>query len=377
MSREISADKNNSILLVTPSLNGLGGVANYYKTILPLLGASEFSIDFLEIGSAKGKGNIFYPITDQFDFFRRIKDTSPVLMHINPSLDPKSFVRDGVLIYQAIRKQIPVIVFFHGWDIEFATRIEKYYLRFFKLTFGKADAFIVLASEFKEKLRHWNVSAPIFTETTAVDPSLLEDFDIERKTADILGKEFFQILYLGRIEQAKGIFETVDAIKMLCDKNLPASLSIAGDGPALQELSRYVDSLRLPPGTINFLGYVREQEKASAFASHDIYCFPSSYREGMPISLLEALSFGMPVITCPVGGIADIFHDREMGALVPPRNPEAIAGKIEQMISERGSMVQMAKYNHDYAKKHFLAPKVADRLLDIYRQAIQADTNVK
>jgi len=341
--------------------------------MLPLLEDKAFSIDFLETGSAKGKGNPFYPITDQLNLFKQLKKKPPILIHINPSLDPKSFVRDGLLVYQAIHRKIPVVVFFHGWDIDFAQKIERYFLRFFKSTFGKANAFIVLASEFKEKLRSWKISAPIFVETTPVDPGLLDSFDIEKRISAIIEKQTIRILYLARIERNKGVFETVNAVSLLYDKGVPVSLSIAGDGSAKHDLKMYVQKLHMPAGTIKFLGYVKGKEKASAFTDHDLYCFPTSYREGLPISVLEALAFGMPVITCAVGGLADIFCDNEMGFFVPPRDPEAIANAIEQMITDRESMARMAQYNHGYARENVIAPKVAARLLNIYQRTIESD----
>jgi glycosyltransferase involved in cell wall biosynthesis len=90
----------------------------------------------------------------------------------------------------------------------------------------------------------------------------------------------------------------------------------------------------------------------------------------LPISVLEALAFGMPVITCAVGGLADIFKDSEMGTFVPLRDPEAIAGAIDQMIGNREAMARIAEYNHAYAKEKFLAPRVAMRLLRIYKKTL-------
>jgi len=234
-----------TILIVTPGLNGLGGVANYCKTVLPLLEGKEYLIDVLETGSVKGKGNPFYPISDQLFFNWRIRKKPPILIHINPSLDPKSFIRDGLLVYQAIRRDIPVVVFFHGWDMAFAQRVENHFFWFFKATFGKANTLIVLASEFKEKLLSWKVSAPIFTEATIVAPTLLDSFDIDKKLACISDKKTFRILYLARIERAKGIFETLDAFKILCEKGFPVTLSVAGDGPARLEIDNYANKINI------------------------------------------------------------------------------------------------------------------------------------
>lgn len=356
------------ILVVIPDLKDIGGVASYYNSVLPLLERDEFHIDCLEIGSTKGKGSILYPLSDQYRFNKSIKN-GPSIVHINPSLNLKSFIRDGLFVFQAKRYKIPVIVFFHGWERETAEIVEKFFLRIFLATYGQADSFIVLAEEFRKKLLSWNISAQIYLETTAIDQKVIEGFDIEKKVLDLKRKGPLRVLFLARLERDKGIFETIDAVILLIKRRIPVTLSIAGDGSKKSDLEKYVKQLNIPSGSIRFLGYVTGSEKIAAFTNHDLYCFPS-YGEGLPISVLEALAFGMLVITCSVGGIADIFHDGEMGALVPMRDAEAIAKKIEQLISDRESMSSMAKNNHAYAKRNFLAPKVARRLLEIYRQTL-------
>ena len=360
----------NSILITIPSLQGLGGVANYYKIVLPFLRKRILFINHFEMGSFKGNNSIIHHLTDQL-FFHRCLKKNIYLVHINPSLNLKSFIRDALFILQAKNRKLPVIVFFHGWNNTFAQYIYSYFLRLFRYTYGQADAFIVLASDFKKTLRSWGIIAPIYLQTTAVDPSLFDGFDVERTILNFNDNKPLRILFLARIEKAKGVFETVDAVKYLVDQGLQVNLSIAGDGPALQHLQSYVQNLGLPAGTISFLGYVRDKDKAAAFIGHDIYCLPS-YSEGMPVSVLEALAFGMPVITCPVGGLVDIFQDGKMGALVPPNNAQAIAEKIQAFASDREAMARAAKFNHEYAKEHLMAPKVAENLLEIYRKTLES-----
>ena len=99
---------------------------------------------------------------------------------------------------------------------------------------------------------------------------------------------------------------------------------------------------------------------------HHLYCFPTYYGEGLPTSVLEAMAFGMPVVTRPVGGLADLFEDGKMGALVYGKNPDEIADCIEKIIVDKEKMADMARYNADYAQKHFLSSVVAKRLLNIY-----------
>ena len=363
------------IIISSPCFHGSGGVANYYRSLLPYLNNDHVDINYFEAGSVKGNGRLAHIITDQLRFNKLIKKEYIHLVHFNPSLNLKSFIRDGLFILQAKRKSLPVIVFFRGWDESFAQYISSYFLKFFKSSYGKADAFIVLASDFKKTLCNWGITAPIYLQTTAVDPALLDGFDIEHKVLNLINNTSLSILFLARIEKAKGVFETVDAIKCLIGKGLQIKLSIAGDGPALEKLQSYVQDLGLPSGTIKFLGYVRDNDKAVAFNEHDIYCFPTYYGEGMPNSVLEALAFGMPVITCPVGGLVDIFQDGKMGALVPPNNIQAITEKIQTFAYDREYLARVARFNHTYAIEHFMAPKVARDLLDIYHKTLETSKN--
>ena len=90
------------VLITLPSLNGKGGVANYYNSIMPFLNLNkEFNMSYLEIGTSQGSYNFLHPLYDQIRFFNRILLNKPDLVHVNPSLDLKSFLRDGMFVYLA------------------------------------------------------------------------------------------------------------------------------------------------------------------------------------------------------------------------------------------------------------------------------------
>ncbi len=169
-----------------------------------------------------------------------------------------------------------------------------------------------------------------------------------------------------------GVFETVQAIKLLIDKKFPVSLTIAGDGKIRQDLEEHTSSLGLSPQQVHFTGDIRGADKTRAFTEHHIYCFPTFYGEGLPTTVLEAMAFGMPVVTRPVGGLADIFEDGQMGGLVYGSSPEEIAGCLEKMIIDQDRMAEIGRYNAEYAKENFMASVVAERLMDIYQKTIAA-----
>lgn len=361
--------KHVSVLLVRPYRDSQGGVADFYNTILPSFKDSEFKVKTLEIGSSCGRTSAVHFVTDQIRFLDEL-NKNPDLVHINPSLGWKSFLRDGLFAWQVKRKGLPLLVFFHGWNKKFESTVGSRLRWFFNRTFCMADGFIVLASEFEQKLRDWGVSAPIELGTTVVDDEyLLNGFDYEAKILNLIVKQRMKVLFLARLERGKGVFETVDAVKILIEKGLPVSLSIAGDGSIMQELKDYIETLDLPQGCLTLLGYISGKEKNHVFTEHDIYCLPS-YGEGLPISVLEAMTFGLPVITCPVGGLVDMFKDGEMGFFVKMGNPVEIAKSIEKLIMNREKMLQISRYNYHFASDHFMSATVANHLAGVYKSVV-------
>ena len=359
----------NKILITLPALHGQGGVASYYNSILPHLQKHSPVIKTLEIGSWGNKIFFLQPLQDQFSFQQACKK-KPQLIHVNPSLGSKSFWRDGLFAWQAKRNKIPLLVFFRGWNHDFAKVVEKRYLPFFKNTFAKADGFIVLASDFENQLRKWGVTAPIYIETTAVDEELVKNYQFPER--EILGTHLAKpkILFLSRLEKEKGVFETIDAVRILVNQGTRIRLSIAGDGSAKNKAEQYVESLKLT-GSISFLGYVRGEDKINAFKQHDIYCFPTSHGEGLPNSVLEAMAFGMPIISTHVGGLKDIFQDGKMGFTLTNTKPTTIANQLQRLIDHPELNQQISTFNFNYAKEHFMASKVAARITDIYSNLLK------
>ena len=364
--------KKMKVAITIPALNKMGGVASYYKSVLPYLNKNNsLNVVCFHLGSKLESFSLLHPITDQIQFDKFLKKEKPDLVHINPSLGFKSFIRDGLLIWQAKRKNIPVLVFFHGWELSFESMVEKKLKWFFNKTYLKADKFIVLASDFKHKLQKWGVKSDIALGTTAVDNTLLEKFDINDKIQALDKKDEFNILFLSRIEKEKGVFETIDAFEILLNKKYNVRLSIAGDGSALNAAFEYVKKNKLPENRLIFLGYVSGEGKIKAFKEHDIYCFPTTFGEGMPTSVLEAMAFGLPVVTRPVGGLKDFFEDKKMGYISENKDSDHIAGSIEKLICDRELMITISKCNFFYAQDRFLASNVAENLIEIYSNILK------
>ncbi|SDT86276.1 glycosyltransferase family 4 protein [Desulfobacula phenolica] len=355
------------ILITLPLRKDPGGVASYYNSILPYMHQNRaLQIETIEIGSTHGKKYYNHQIIDQIRFIKTIISIRPDVVHINPSLNFNSFIRDGLFVFWAKKQKIQVVIFFHGWQKKFEKRIYGILKLFFNFTYKKADLFILLGSEFKSKLRSWGISKPVYFLTTAVNEILLDKFSIQKKITRMKTSKSVRLLFLSRLEKEKGVFETIDAFKLLIDKKYNITLSIAGDGSVTKQIDAYVTRLGLND-KIFMLGYLTGNKKANAFSKHDIYCLPS-YSEGMPNSILEAMAFGMPVITTPVGGIKDFFEDDKMGCFSESINSVEVAECIKKILSDKDKLCDVSYYNYNYAKQNFMASKVAAKLNHIYQR---------
>jgi len=103
------------VLVVGPDRQDIGGVANYYNAVFPRLENGDEDTLYLEVGSTHGKHRGAHVVLDQVRFGKIITKYRPDVIHLNPSLDMRSFLRDGVFILQAKLRRVPVLVFFRGW----------------------------------------------------------------------------------------------------------------------------------------------------------------------------------------------------------------------------------------------------------------------
>jgi glycosyltransferase involved in cell wall biosynthesis len=143
-------------------------------------------------------------------------------------------------------------------------------------------------------------------------------------------------------------------------------LIIAGYGKDYDEVVAYVKSDK----DIRVTGHVDGDDKIELFKSAHIYCLPS-YSEGLPTSVLEAMAFGLPIITTAVGGLKDFFQEEKMGYFVDLKNEEELEHKLALLLSKKELITKIGKYNHTYAMENLIAPVVAKRLYDHFQNSME------
>jgi glycosyltransferase involved in cell wall biosynthesis len=147
-------------------------------------------------------------------------------------------------------------------------------------------------------------------------------------TADVQKKPHV-IGFLGRLETVKDLPTMIFALKILSDRNYDLLLKIAGNGSDLDRLQKIVSDHNLNR-IVEFVGF---QDTNKFLRSIDIFAM-SSLREGIPLSLLEAMAHGLPCVVTHVGGIPDVITHGMNGQLVPPGNPRAFAERIVRYLDD-------------------------------------------
>lgn len=360
-----------NVTITCPHFHIGGGVANYFEVV-----GKYFSInpDFFFLGALARKECFVEKLrhfrSDEVRFSSLLDGCSQNidLVHINPSFRYAALIRDGLILKDAKRFGKKTVIFFHGWSHRVANLVDKYFLDLFFSVYNRADVFIVLASEFKTKLESWGFKQPIYLETTPVDDALLNGFSIDEQIRANRAKMDQTLLFLSRIEKEKGICETLEAVNRLVGEYPRIRLVVAGDGSFLAQALQMTAEMGLQ-NNVKFLGYVKGEEKREAFVNSNVYIFPS-HSEGMPTTVLEAMAFGLPVVTRAVGGLKDFFRDRKFGFMSESKEPSVFASLIEKIIRDRDLATRMSINCHQYAKERFMASKVAKRLEKIYREVV-------
>lgn len=340
------------ILINTPDLSLPGGVANHYKGLLPYW-SKDVKYNF--VGRRKGIPGFLILFYDYLKFCMLCCFGGYDVVLLNPSLGRTALKRDAVFLKIAKCFGKKTVVFFHGWDKMIASQIDKSPRSFVK-HFNRANGLLVLANSFKKELQQWGVTAPIWLTTTKVDDTLLKNFSLQTS----FERKALKILFLARIETNKGIYVALDAFKSIKSKISFAGLEVVGNGSELTAVKEYC--LKNSITSVNFLGQLSGKPLIDAFSNAVIYVLPTFHGEGMPTSVLEAMAFGLPIVSRPVGGLVDFFENDKMGNLVESLEPQDFAEAILSIVQKQNKYNEISHYNHAYAKQHFMASKVVKQL---------------
>lgn len=142
-----------------------------------------------------------------------------------------------------------------------------------------------------------------------------------------LNKPNITILYMGWIQEDKGVFDIFEAIQSPELSYINIKMIFLGDGPGKNELKKKMSLLNSTNFSVEFPGWVHGDKKNDYLANADIFIL-ASYSEGMPNSLMEAMASGIPTIATNVGAVSELIRNEETGILINVNSPNEIVNGI-------------------------------------------------
>jgi len=176
------------------------------------------------------------------------------------------------------------------------------------------------------------------------------------------------ILFVGRLEERKGLIHLLKAYNRLRKRHIDARLLVVGSGPKLREYRRYVGLRQIRD--VEFLGRVSDEAKARFFASADIFCAPATGQESFGIVLLEAMAAGVPIVASDIHGYKNVVQRGVQGLLVEPRNHRALAAALYALSHDPELRLRMGEAGRAKAPE-YTWDSVTKRVVELYREVLR------
>jgi glycosyltransferase involved in cell wall biosynthesis len=181
----------------------------------------------------------------------------------------------------------------------------------------------------------------------------------------------FRLLFAGTFGERKGSHELLEAMALLRDEGLNCRLDIAGREEFAGEEERLrndVETYQLGD-IVDFIGQRAPEELAPLYAGSDAFCLPS-HLEGLPLALIEAMAYGLPVVATPVGCVEDLVIHGETGLLTPASDPTSLAEQLSRLIRDPELRRTLGKNGARHVAAHMGPNVVAATWREIYSRLV-------
>jgi glycosyltransferase involved in cell wall biosynthesis len=247
-----------------------------------------------------------------------------LIAHINTAHN-RSFIRKAIFCKFCKLLKIPVVLHLHSseFHIYFENSTVKNQERI-RDVFKNAEKVIVLSNSWKE----WYIKNIEQREPTVIYNGM---YDLSNSSDNVSSRDN-NILFLGRLGDRKGTYDLIKAFKLVLDRKSDVKLILAGDGE-IDECKNLAISLGIEH-KIDFPGWIGANEKKILLNNCKIFVLPS-YNEGFPLSILEAMSNRLPIISTNIGGIPEELDDTISGYLINPGDVEMLAVHILKILDDK------------------------------------------
>jgi glycosyltransferase involved in cell wall biosynthesis len=345
------------IVMVGPSTSSQGGIASVVMSWRNAGLFERWPITYLEThveGSKLDKLRVGFSALLCFLFLLVSNRVACVHLHVARRI---SFWRKSVFALTAIVLRRPVLLHIHsgGFPAFFHDECNWLQKRFIRFVLGQADQLIVLSKVWHEILRPISINRRI---------TVIENFvSLPAQVPDDAVRNKHHILFLGLLNRDKGFYDLLEAIAPLCEE-FPSLMLVCGGKGNQDEVVERIRQLRLE-NHVSLLGWISGQSKDAWLSRASFFVLPS-YVEGMPMGILEAMAWGLPVVSTKIGGIPDVIEQGREGLLIDPGDVAGLRDAMRQVLrndQERGRMGVAARSK---VAREFSARAIMPRVDHLY-----------
>lgn len=268
------------------------------------------------------------------------------IVHVQGSVGA-SFWRKAIFIYIAKFFHKKVVWHMHAGRFAVFYQQHRYAVR---KVVNKSDVIIALSEYWKEYFKN-----EFPTKRVEIIKNVISAPRVHKQQTG-----YFTLLFLGLLGKNKGIYDLLECIRdHKVEFQGKLKLYIGGNGE-IEHVKQLIKEYGIADIVI-FEGWVSGDKKIELLNKSDAYILPS-YKEGLPISILEAMSYGMPIISTPVGGIPEIVSNGENGYLVEPSNKEDIYKAIISLLNDSDLRNRMGSVSLSRVGEHL--PEYVEKQLE-------------
>jgi N-acetylglucosaminyldiphosphoundecaprenol N-acetyl-beta-D-mannosaminyltransferase len=355
------------VAMVGPSLETIGGIASMVQTVLRAPELEDVDVRYFASSTAGSHPRkLARAMTGPAEFAAALaRGYRPDLVHIHVG-GPVSLYREALYAEAARAHGIPTLVHVHATHgLEQAVESSRLAASTMGRLLGGASMVLVVNAPAVPMVQGWaGPDVPVRVLYNPVDP---DDLQVQARHDP---EPPVTVLYMGWIIRAKGVWDLLDAIPQVKARVPDVRFLLAGHGADWDEFQAEVARRDFGP-ELEVLGWVTGPERLEAYASADIFCLPS-HSEGFPVTVVEAMTAGLPVVASNIAGIPDAVVQGETGLLFEPHDAAGIAEAIVQLAQDRERRVAMGAAGRARAVEHFDRSAVATALGEAWRATVDS-----
>lgn len=230
----------------------------------------------------------------------------------------------------------------------------------------RQSAIVVVQRQVQSYIAQLAPQTPVWLIPNPVDCSQFAPGSFSRPSDGIV-----RILFIGTLTTKKGVLDLLDAVRLNRAELRRALVTIVGEGELHAECQRRIAAFGLDT-VVEMKGFVDEMAKVRFLATSDIFCLPS-HSEGTPISVLEAMAAGMPIVATNVGGIPWVVQHGREGWLAVPGDVAGIGRLLVHLVRHEAVRRMMGRNALRRVQEQFNINTVADQFISKFNEL--ADTN--